>query len=245
MKGNMASVKALVEAIVRTGLGYLDSLTESNQLDITRFQDVEVVVRRWLRTCIVLSHAETLEKRCNALVDCTALKEDHLVQIEVVPIDIRAKLSRANLEARSSSRRACMRRLHNVGLASKSRDNASGSQDGQIEAIKRELLAAENATKAARRDLRAWNREVRKLALEFAPEMFLVLPDLSAPGSVLGDGGFGELAGIPRKRFQDYEIDYTTPVAATGTDAKGLSQEGRHKLLRATYDGEPVVLKMF
>ena len=67
---------------------------------------------------------------------------------------------------------------------------STDNKDAYIESIKRDLLAAENTAKAARHALRAWNREVRKVALEFAPEMFLVLPDPLAPGSVLGDGGF-------------------------------------------------------
>ena len=131
---------------------------------------------------------------------------------------------------------------------------STDNKDAYIESIKRDLLAAENTAKAARHALRAWNREVRKVALEFAPEMFLVLPDLPAPGSVLGDGGFGELAGIPRKRLQDYEINYHSPFSPisysiekeTEEDGTGFSQlQGQNKLLRATYDGAPVVLKMF
>ena len=123
MRTEMMSVKALVETILRTGFGYLNSMTENNQLDIVRFDDMESVRCRWLRTCVVLSHAETLEERCNALVDCSILKEDDLVEVEVAPIDIRAKLSRADLEARSGNRGGPgRRRLHKIGMGSKSRD---------------------------------------------------------------------------------------------------------------------------
>ena len=48
MRTEMMSVKALVETILRTGFGYLNSMTENNQLDIVRFDDMESVVCRWL-----------------------------------------------------------------------------------------------------------------------------------------------------------------------------------------------------
>ena len=50
--------------------------------------------------------------------------------------------------------------------------------------------------KDARRALRGWYRDVRKLAVALAPELFRLIPDLQSPGSVLGDGGFADYAKV-------------------------------------------------
>jgi len=69
--------------------------------------------------------------------------------------------------------------------------------------------------------MRAWNREVRKLALEFAPELFHYIPDLLTPGGVMGDGGFASIAGIQRRSVEDYES-----VRPFSIDVKNLNQAG-------------------
>jgi serine/threonine protein kinase len=274
------ALKVQVRSLLATGRGYVEAAAETNQYDLTRFSDTEQEVVRWIRTCIILSHQASIEERCNAVIDATSNKEDDLVHTEMVPIDVRAKVSKAALEARTlrggqgrrrfransgsldsrdlpgplstslsqsmspNSSSATLSQTHTnsgegllstLSLQSPSQDE----RDGYMEALQHELAEAERVAKSARRMMRTWNRNARKIALEYAPEMFLLLPDLLSPGSVLGDGGFGELAGIPRKRFQDYEIDYTKPVNAATTT------EGRIKLYKATYDGEQVVLKMF
>lgn len=52
---------------------------------------------------------------------------------------------------------------------------------------------------APRRAMRAWYRDVRKLASDLAPELFSLIPDLQSPGSVLGDGGFADYAKVPHR----------------------------------------------
>ena len=95
--------------------------------------------------------------------------------------------------------------------------------------------------------------------------MFYELPDLQAAGSLLGDGGFAKRSKLPKRRLEEYDDvrpllneeknilednDVSTGVASMGAVA-GLEKwmtemdPGRHILLRASYNGDEVVLKGF
>ena len=150
---------------------------------------------------------------------------------------------------------------------------------------------AERAVKEVRREMRNWFRGVRSFAIDVAPELFHLLPDLQAPGSVLGDGGYGENAKLPRRRLDEYDdikpltlavippadlskliadsngsallgsgaaqaaVRFNTiqPASSSSSSssstrssaASKISSVGRHVLLRASYDGDEVVLKGF
>lgn len=98
-----------------------------------------------------------------------------------------------------------------------------------------------------------------------APELFHELPDLQAAGSLLGDGGFAKRSKLPKRRLEEYDDvrplvnekknilednDVSTGVNSTGAVAgleKWMSEmdPSRHILLRATYNGDEVVLKGF
>ena len=55
-----------------------------------------------------------------------------------------------------------------------------------------------------------------------APELFHLLPDLQAAGSLLGDGGFAESLKLPKRRLQEYDnvrplsVDESPSGAGTG-----------------------------
>jgi serine/threonine protein kinase/N-acetylneuraminic acid mutarotase len=277
------------------GLNYVQSMLTQNDGDMLRFNDAQTEVCNWIRVCIVLSNQSILDDRCNALVDFITEKEQALLQYEVIPIDIRATLSKASLEAKSWSRSQSKqgRRLKSSSgsgskvtpnknvmspplsptsstsdhgteasfssegttnsafrLSSLKSGGSSGVDENLIDTLKLELVQAEKRIKVARKDLRGWNREIRKLALEYAPEMFYMLPDLQSPGAVMGDGGFAEIGNTIRRRFEDYEVEgELVPRSEIGnTDSnngKSNSSSKRHTLLRAKYDDEDVVLKMF
>ena len=109
------------------------------------------------------------------------------------------------------------------------------------------LAAVEHRARQGRLMVRSWNREVRKLALEFAPELFGEMPDLLLPGSVMGDGGFAELARVPRRNYEDYSVDDAeTDETTTAASASAVSGSGRKVLRGRRVDtGDMVSLKMF
>lgn len=54
----------------------------------------------------------------------------------------------------------------------------------------------ENDVRRKRRAFRNWYRDNKNFAMECCPELFHYLPDFRTPGSILGDGGFADMAKV-------------------------------------------------
>lgn len=54
----------------------------------------------------------------------------------------------------------------------------------------------ENDVRRKRRAFRNWYRDNKNFAVEYCPELFHYLPDFRNPGSILGDGGFADMAKV-------------------------------------------------
>lgn len=233
---------------------------------------------------------EQVQAACDALIAENTASEENLLRLEDERIDIRSLVEKASLKrkGRSSSAGATPRDAAGVLVP------VVTSVEEDLEEKKRLLQRAERSVKEARRHMRTWLRQVRKFAVETAPELFHFIPDLQAPGSVLGDGGFAMYANLPKRRLDEYDdirpltLDDTTGLLAapavagvagsdaaagrgalggggSGDDGSGFKSSGqgqssssgsasttkvnmssgRHVLLKASYDGEEVVLKGF
>ena len=195
-------------------------------------QTMSLEVVNWVDKVAFLSNDELQQERFDSIMVEHGHKEDEILRLEDARIDIRSDLEKAAIK---SQRRA------KVGEDLKSPSTSS------VEELTHKLTIAEKDVKDARRNMRSWYREIRKFALEFAPELFLLLPDLRSPGSVLGDGGFAENAKLIRRRLDEYDevkplTASTDSVDKVPTNARGSK---RHILLTAKYDNEEVVLKGF
>lgn len=198
-----------------------------------------------------------MKAKCQQWLHENAKKEEELLLLEDYRIDIRSELEKASLK---KSRK---RISFNGNLNSISEDFLD-----TVDEIKLKLLSAEKAVKTARKEMREWFRIVREFAGGVAPELFHMLPDLQAAGSLMGDGGFAENAKLPKRRLCEYdnvrflgtESVPSSPVLGSGSGSKvnvngivsspspsssSSSSISRHTLLRASYDGEEVVLKGF
>jgi hypothetical protein len=54
----------------------------------------------------------------------------------------------------------------------------------------------ENDVRRKRRAFRNWYRDNKNFAVDYCPELFHYLPDFRNPGSILGDGGFADMAKV-------------------------------------------------
>jgi len=267
LEGKEAATKALLREVLEKGYGLVKAMMTQVSMAIIEQSAEESRILRWQSIARSLMQAKELRKRCDLLVAVNGRKEDELLRLEGERIDRRSMFEKATLL--QSSRRTLTRAAptkatqssnpdlsasldDSMSLASASGDSGFSRGGGELDELKGLLLAAERSVKEARRSIRSWYREVRKLAIELIPELFSLIPDLQAPGSVLGDGGFAQNARVPHRLFDDY--DNIVPMGAGGGDdddangaggGGGESKASRHVLLKATYDGEEVVLKGF
>ncbi len=207
-------------------------MLSQSRVDMIEMQTMSTEVVNWVDKVSFLSNDELQQERFDSIMVEHGHKEDEILRLEDARIDIRSDLEKAAIK---SQRRA------KVGEDLKSPATSS------VEELTHKLTIAEKDVKDARRNMRSWYREIRKFALEFAPELFLLLPDLRSPGSVLGDGGFAENAKLIRRRLDEYDdvkplTASTDSVDKVPTNARGSK---RHILLTAKYDNEEVVLKGF
>ena len=70
------------------------------------------------------------------------------------------------------------------------------SSANELNSIRDKLSKVENEVRRKRRNFRNWYRDHKAFALEFCPELFQILPDFRTPGSILGDGGFADMAKV-------------------------------------------------
>lgn len=233
----------------------IKSVMNQNRLAILEQSLEENIVQKRCAFALCLIQSDEIRKRCDVIVAVNTKKEDELVRLEGERIDKRSALEKAILQAsrrhqsRGAPSRGHVRKIPSVfspfctnheDLHAVSSSVAPCLIANEIEALHVLLETAENAVKEARRSIRAWYRELRKLATEFIPELFNLIPDLQTPGSILGDGGFAENAKVPHRLLDDY-----VNLIPFNPDADAISQTSRHVILKATYDGEDVVLKGF
>lgn len=227
-------------------------LTEISRLhdDLSEWKEQ---LQRWLPP------TTTLKAHCDKLVGEVAALEDTLLHWENTRIDLKSAVEKAVLTMNRSK-------------TLRSHGEAAQLQSNEVDRLRQQLVTAEKEAKQARRALRTWYRSHRHFAVNTAPELFLTLPDLRAPGSVLGDGGFASSANIPRRQLHEYDDVgvFTQPdddgrppvppppatVAAIGggngtaavppsLQSNKPSPAGRHLLLKASYEGQEVILKGF
>jgi len=254
-----SSTRSILRKSMEKGCGFVKYMITENSMESMNFSELEAEVRAWTETATCLSQKDEIKERCKILVKVNDSKAEALLDLENERIDKRSALEKAalksgrskNMTARSNSKSPIPSNPLSASSTSSSASILSSlsmdESSSEMSDLKSALFAAEKAVKDARRDLRHWYRQVRKIAIDLAPELFHLLPDLQAPGSVLGDGGFAENAKLPHRRLDEYEeIGYLHDAAAgAGVDAKSGGAGGRHVLLKAKYDGEDVVLKGF
>ena len=171
-------LKSVLLMVLTKGCGLTRNLISQNRLDTMEITSMETEMNNWLEKVKILADREELKIKCERLCSENTAKEENLLKLENERIDVRSTLEKASL---LGSRRS--------------------KYDVDIEEIKETHRLAEKCVKNARREMRAWYREVRKFASETAPELFHMLPDLQTAGSVMGDGGFAESAKLPRRRY--------------------------------------------
>ena len=266
--------KSLVRSAVEKGHGLIKAMITQNSMAMMEQAAERDRVLRWQSIAACLLQIDEIRQRCDLLVAVNGMKEDVLLQLEGERIDRRSSLEKALLQGgrRTQHARPVNRALDvSTGtlrsssidtlevLSSVSTDSGSYTRSigggGEIDELKANLIISERAVKEARRGIRSWYRDVRKLALELTPELFKLIPDLQMPGSVLGDGGFAQNAKVPHRLFDDYDnvqqmgredglgAEAGSPAAASNSGSS--AKQSRHALLKATYDGEEVVLKGF
>lgn len=216
-------------------------------------------LEEWLGCLSFWKNPQKLKEKCDELVQNAHQLEDALVANEDLRIDLKSNLEKALLKSsrgkmfvRSS---AASTPNNNYPINSPNANPNLNSQNGDIpvasittnssaildiDKLKSELAHAEKHSKITRRLLRNWYRENRKFAVNIAAELFHYLPDFRSPGSVLGDGGFAEIAKIPHRNLSEYD-----DVSPFLDNKSHDGQTGRHLLLRASYEGEEVMLKGF
>jgi hypothetical protein len=168
----------IFESTLTNGCGLLKNLISRNRLDIMEIVSIESEMNEWLELVRCLQEPEKIRVKCEMLLVENAAKEENLLILEDERIDIRSTLEKASLK------RARKSNISN-SLNSTSEDGGGAT----LVEIKTKLSVAEKTVKDARRDMREWYRVVREFAGGFAPELFHMLPDLQAAGSLLGDGG--------------------------------------------------------
>jgi hypothetical protein len=220
MSAKESTTKSLLRSAVEKGYGLIKAMITQNRMAMMEQTDEKERIQRWQVTAACLLQADEIRKRCDLLVSVNAVKEDELLQLEGDRIDRRSSLEKALLQG---SRRTQMRSAlprppsshsHDLSLGTPSLDaldatlssiSTDSASSRTMDELKAGLVAAERAVKDARRGIRAWYRDVRKLALELTPELFKLIPDLQMPGSILGDGGFAQNAKVPHRLFDDYD----------------------------------------
>jgi hypothetical protein len=254
----IATIKAwFPEAIVSfhtsltKGCGLVKSMMDHARLDHMEIVEMEREVRDWNELVNRLRDRYALQQRCDELVHENSIKEENLLKLEDEKIDIRSLLEKATLKETRKARNFSIRGLSRTSSHSTTDDSAtitSGETiiETEVEEIRKKLLATEKAVKECRKEMRGWYREVRQFAQTIAPELFLLLPDLLYAGSILGDGGFAEGAKLPKRRLDEYEdIVPLHHMPTSKVQSNSTMIQSRHVLLKATYDGEDVVLKGF
>ena len=224
--------KDIFKIALEKGCALVKSMIAQNSLDVMEIAAMESELIQWSKTVMIISSREELQKECDGYIKEKDEKEDELLKLEDMRIDIRSELEKATLKAQRSS----------MNSRSKSEETTRQESD-EIEKIRDKLSIAEKEVKEMRKNMRSWFRNLRRRAMEYIPELFHYLPDLQAPGSVLGDGGFAENAKLPRRQIEEY--DDVEPLVVSDSSSGEKKFNGRHVLLKASYDGEEVVLKGF
>ena len=135
-------------------------------------------------------------------------------------IDLKSTFEKATLEANSRNHTQRRSLLHRAAAtdSSKSPDEnvfpstlhsttaaePSNDQTNKLHVIREKLSAVEADVKRKRRELRNWDRDNKHFAVEVCPELFQILPDFRTPGSVLGDGGFADMAQVRTLYTENY-----------------------------------------
>lgn len=223
--------KDMFKVALCKGSALVKNLMSQNSLDIMEISAMESELLQWSKTVTIIASREELQKECDNYVKEKDDKEDELLKLEDKRIDIRSELEKATLKAQRNNTRI------------KPEESPKPDAEIEIEKIRENLSTAEKEVKEMRKEMRSWFRNLRRRAMEYMPELFHYLPDLQAPGSVLGDGGFAENAKLPRRRLEEY--DDVEPLVINDQVNGERKYNGRHLLLKATYDGEEVILKGF
>ena len=220
----------LLSLALKQGLNAIQKANTENTITCLEISKMREDLDEWMVSLSYWKDPNKLKEKCDELVREAHQLEDNLVANEDARIDLKSSLEKAVLK---NSRGKMITR-------STATSTTASSEVNEIDKLKAELCSTERASKVTRRLLRNWYRENRKFALNVAGELFHRLPDFRSPGSVLGDGGFAEIAKIPHRNLSDY--DDVTPFV----DMKNQEgQTGRHLLLCANYEGEDVMLKGF
>ena len=224
-------IKDMFKVALCKGSAMVKNLISQNSLDIMEISAMESELVQWNKTVSIIASREELQKECDSYVKEKDDKEDELLKLEDKRIDIRSELEKATLKAQRNNTRI------------KPEESPKPDTENEIEKIRENLSVAEKDVKEMRKAMRSWFRNLRRRSMEYIPELFHYLPDLQAPGSVLGDGGFAENAKLPRRRLEEY--DDVEPLIVNDSVNGEKKCNGRHVLLKASYDGEEVVLKGF
>jgi len=218
--------KDLVNQSLLKGYSLIRGLSMQIRVDIVEISAMKSEVLTWYEKCVKLRNYKKLKQACEEITSENTIREENLIQLEDRRIDIKSSIEKASL------------RKHRGGFSPRSLNRSLSSDETESSIDK--LKVIEQEVRDYRKDFRKFYREIKKFALEYAPELFYSLPDLSIPGSILGDGGFSESIKLPKRRFEEYEN--IKPLIETTT---GTNKNSRHLLLQGVYDNELVVLKGF
>lgn len=237
-------------AVVRSILGQV-------RLDMMEISEMKSEVSNWRDRVGFLRCQENVDARVEQLIADNSINEELLLKLEDEKIDIKSSLEKARLK---------LNRLKLKAQPTTSTKTEDVDSLKSVNDLQNQLKEAEKNVRELRKNMRSWYREVRKFALDKAPELFHYLSDLQSPGSLLGDGGFAGDAKLPRRRLDEYEnVEALSPAQVSGSvDTKAntngskattavpenrsqnkATASGRHMMLKAKYDGEDVVLKGF
>jgi hypothetical protein len=237
----------LLTVSLNQGIDAIQQAHTTNTLTCLEIAKMKEELADWLECLSNWRNAEKLREKCDGLIKSAHELEDRLVSNEDWRIDLKSNLEKAVLK----SSRGKMFSRASSSASTPTAGNSLTPNGGMvftaespvlldIDKLKADLACAEKNSKLTRRQLRNWYRENRKFAVNVAGELFHYLPDFRSPGSVLGDGGFAEIAKIPHRNLTEY--DDIAPFSENGGQD---GQTGRHLLLRASFEGEEVMLKGF
>lgn len=240
----------LVKLTLEKGCLLVRDILSQSRIDLLEINSMKTEVQDWHIRATRLLEVEDLKMHCKSLIEDCSQREEHLLRLEDNRIDIKSILEKCNLKGHTRRRLSPPNlRIEDIGnsnmLPSPHSPRENENHAVQIDGLKERLATAEKAVKDCRREMRAWYRDTRQFALDFAPELFLYLPDLQRPGSILGDGGFAEQAKLPQRGLDEYENVQLLVNSSSDGNNFTKSTAGWHILYKAQFEGETVVLKGF